>query len=118
VAHGSLRGVVRSLGLGNINDGAGHGADHDYATGRLALDQVLGDIDSEEVCAIHIDAPQLLHTIEGVVYGLEVLCEARRGDQVIDLAVLGQDFGHGGIHGVGISDVRVMGGDIGHSVWN
>jgi hypothetical protein len=34
--------VVRSLGLGNINDGAGHGADHDYATGRLALDQVLG----------------------------------------------------------------------------
>ena len=115
VAHGSLRGIVRSLRLGNINDSAGHGADHNDATGRLPLHKVLSNIDGEEVCAVDIDAPQLLHTVEGVVDGLEVLGEAGRRDQVIDLAVLGQDFGHGIAHGVGVGDVSVMGGDIGHT---
>lgn len=118
VAYSSLRGVVRSLGLGNINDSAGHGADHDDAPGRLPLHQVLSNINGEKVCAVDIDTPQLLHTVEGVVDGLEVLGEAGRRDQVIDLAVLGQDFGHRIAHRVGVSDVGIMGGDLGHTVWN
>lgn len=70
-----LGGVVRSLGLGNVDDGAGHGADHNHAAGGLTLHEVTGDGGGEEVGAVDVDSPQLAHAVDRVVDGLEVLGE-------------------------------------------
>ena len=114
--NGSFGRIVRRLGLGHIDDGARHGADHDNAAGRFALHEVAGHADSEEVGAVDVDAPELLHAVVGVGDGVEVLGEAGRGDEVVDAAVGGEDFGDGCCDGVGVRDVPVVGGDFGASV--
>ena len=108
--------IVRRLGLGHVDDGPRHGADHDDAAGRFALHEVAGHADGEEVGAVHVDAPELLHAVVGVGDGVEVLGEAGGGDEVVDAAVGREDFGDGGCHGVGVRDVGVVGGDFGAPV--
>lgn len=115
MAHGSLGSVVRRLGLGHVDNGAGHAADHDNAAGSLALHQVLGDAGGEEVCAVDVDTPELLHAVERVRDGVEVLREAGRGDEIVDFAVLGKHFRDGGVDGVGARNVGIVCGHIGHS---
>lgn len=88
----SLRGVVRSLWLGDVDNGTTHGADHDNAARCVALHQVLGNTNSKEPCAVNIDAPQLLHAVVWVFDGWEVLGEAGGCDEVVDLAVLCDDL--------------------------
>ena len=69
-------GVVGSLRLWDVDNGAAHGADHDNAAIGLALHQVLRDTDGEQPGAVDVDTPQLLHAVVWVVYGWEVLCES------------------------------------------
>lgn len=85
--------VVRCLGLRHIDDSTGHTSNHDdAAVCDIASHQVTGDTCREEVCAIDIDAPQLLYPLVWVCLCGEVLGEAGRGDQVVNLAVLVKDF--------------------------
>lgn len=88
----SLCGVVRSLRLRDVDDGATHGADHDNAAGCIALHQVLGNTNSEEPGAVDVHTPKLLHAVVWVVDGREVLGEAGGCDEVVDLAVLRDDL--------------------------
>lgn len=113
VAHSGLGCVVGSLGLGNIDDGTRHAADQDNAAGGLALDQMLGDTGGEEVGSVDVDAPKLPHPINGVGNSVEVLCETGRIDQVVDLAMLLDDFFEGCVHGVRIRNIAVVGSDLG-----
>ena len=108
--------IIRRLGLGNVDHGTRHGADHHDTARRFAFHEVPGNADGEEVGAVHIDAPELLHAVVGVGDGVEVLGEAGGGDEVVDTAVGGDDFGDGGCDGVGVRDVAVVGGDFGASV--
>lgn len=68
------------LGLGNVDNGTGHGPDHDHGAGSIALHQVSGNAGSEEVGTVDVDGPKLAHTVDGVLDGLEVLGETSRGD--------------------------------------
>ena len=88
MANCSFRGVIRRLRLGNVDDCAGHGADHDHAAWGFTLHQVTRDSRREEVCSINIDPPELLDTVERIRDGIEVLGEARGGDQVVNLAMV------------------------------
>lgn len=103
------------LGLGHVDDGARHAADHDDATRALALHEVASDGGGEEVGAVDVDSPELAHAINGVVDGLKVLGEASRGDEVVDLSVGSEDLGDAGLDGLGVRDVGVVGGDLGDS---
>lgn len=78
MAHGSLCCIVGSLRLRDVDNGARHASDEYHAAGCLALHEVLCDGDREQVCAIDVDAPELPHSVDRVVDGLEVLCEAGR----------------------------------------
>lgn len=111
--HSSLRSVVRSLGLRDVDNGAGHRADHHDAAGRLTFHQVLGHASREEVGAVDVDAPELLDAIERILNRVEVLGEASRGHQVVDLAVLANDLGKDIRDRVGGGNIGVVGGDLG-----
>lgn len=116
VADAGLGCVVGGLGLGDVDDGAGHAADHDHAARALTRHEVAGDRGGEEVGAIDVDGPELAHALDGVVDGLEVLGEAGRGDEVVDLAVGGDDLGDAGFDGLGVRDIGVVGCDFGDAV--
>ena len=115
VANCSFRGVVRRLGLGDVDDCAGHGADHDHAAWGFTLHQVTRDSGREKVCSINIDAPELLDAVERVCDGIEVLGEARGGDQVVNLAMVLDNRLNCCIDRVGVGDVRIVGGDLGNA---
>lgn len=99
--------------LGNVDNGAGHAANHDDAAGSAALHQVTGDTGSEEVGAVDVDAPELAQAVDGVVDGLEVLGKAGRGDEVVDLAVGLDNLSDTGVDGLLVADVCVVSGDLG-----
>lgn len=101
------------MGLGHIDNGTTHAADEDHAAGGLALHQVLGDGDSEEVGAVDVDAPQLAQAVDGVVDGIVVLGEASTGDQVVDLTVLRDDAVDAGLDTIRVRNVSVVSRDLG-----
>jgi hypothetical protein len=72
----SLGSVVGSLGLRHVDDSATHASNEDNATRSLALHKVTSDSGSEEVGAVDVDTPELSHTVDGVLDGVEVLGEA------------------------------------------
>lgn len=55
------------------------------------------DGDGEQVCTVDVDAPELADAVDGVVDGLEVLGETGGCDEVVNLAMLLDDFGDGGV---------------------
>lgn len=73
-----------------------------------------GNRRGKQVCAIDVDAPQLAHAVDGVVDSLKVLCEAGRGDEVVNLAMLLNDLGNTGIDGRGIRDIGIVSSDLGN----
>lgn len=105
VPDAGLGGVVGSLRLGHIDNGARHAADHDHAARSLALHEVAGDRGGKEVGAVDIDSPDLAHAVDGVVDGLEVLGEPGRGDKIINLAMSLDDLGNTGLDGLGVGNV-------------
>lgn len=110
VADGGLCRVVGRLRLRHVDDGAGHAADHDDAAVRdvASLHQVAGHARGEQVRAVDIDAPELLDPVVRVRLGGEVLGEARRRDEVVDLAVLRDDLVDAVCHAVRVRHVRVV----------
>ena len=92
VANGGFGCVIRGLRLGDVDDGARHGPNHHDTTRGLPLHQVTSNSGSEQIRSIHIDAPELLHTVEGVGNRIEILGEAGRSDQMVNLAVILDDF--------------------------
>lgn len=72
-----------------------------------------GDRGSKQVGAVHIDRKQLAHAVNGVVGGLEVLTEACAGDEVVNLAVLRENFGNAVVDAVGVGDIGKVSGDSG-----
>ncbi len=115
VPHGCLRSIIWRLRLRYIDNCSGHTPDKDHSTRRLTLDEVLRDADGEEICAVDIDAPELADPLDGVVDGLEVLGEAGGGDEVVDFAVLGDNFCDSGFDGFLRRDVGVVGSYFGDS---
>lgn len=111
----SFGGIVRRLGLRYVDNGAGHGADKDNASASLTRHQVLCSLYGEQVGAIDVDSPQLLHTIKGVRNGIEVLGEAGRCHEVVDLAVLLHNVRKRFRDGFWVRDIGVMGCDLGQS---
>lgn len=103
------------LRLRHVDDGARHAADEYHAAWRLAPHKVLGDSDGEEIRAIDIDSPELAHAVNRIADGIEILSEASRGDEVVDLAMRTDYFSNAGFDGDGVRDVSVVGGDFGNS---
>lgn len=98
MANYSLGRVIRRLGLRNIDDGAGHPANDHYAPQRFSLHQVLCDAGGEEVCPIHNDTPQLLRAGVRIGNNAEILGKSGASNQVVHLALLGNDVGDGVIN--------------------
>lgn len=73
------------------------------------------DRGGKEVCAVDIDSPQLAQAINGVVDGLVVFGKAGRGNKVVNLAVLFDDFGDTSVDRGGVRDVREVSRDLGDS---
>lgn len=70
----------------------------------------------EEVCSIHVDAPELLDTVVRVGDGVKVFGETGRSDQVVNLAVLLDDLGEDGVYRVGVGHVGIVSSDFGQSI--
>lgn len=75
-----------------------------------------GNTSSKVIGAVDVDGPAFLHSLVRIVDGVEVLCETGRGDEVIDVAVLGNDLVDCRIDGVGAANVGVVSGDLRGSV--
>lgn len=71
------------------------------------------DARRKQISSIHIHPPKLLHPLVRVGDGVVVLREAGRGDEVINLAVLGDDLAEGLVDRIGGCNVAVVGGDLG-----
>lgn len=65
----------------------------------------------EKVCAINIDTPKFLHAVRWVCYGIEVLGEAGRCNEVVDFAVIFDNVGHDVLDRHVVGDVAVVGSD-------
>lgn len=107
--------IVGGLRLGNVNNSTRHATYHDDAAWCLALHEVLGDSGSEQVGPIHIDTPQLLHSIVRIRDGVKVLSKPSRGNKVVNLPVLLNDFCNGIVHRFGVGHIGVVSGDGGQS---
>ena len=105
--------VVRCLRLRDVDNSAGHAANEDHCSRCLPLHQMFGNCNCKQVCTIHVDAPKLADSLDRVVDGFEVLGETGRRNQVINLAVLLDDFGDDGFYGLLGGDVGIMCGDLG-----
>lgn len=90
------------MGLGNVDNGTAHTSDEDHAAGGLALHQVLGDSDGEEIGTVNVDAPQLAHAVDRVVDGVVVLGETSAGDEVVDLSMRLDDIFNTALDRVGV----------------
>ena len=108
--------IIRRLGLGHIDDGAAHTADEDHTSRALTLEQMARDARGEEVGAVDVDAPELLHAVVRVRDGVEVLGEAGGSHEVVQLAVRGDAFVDAGRDGVRVRHVAVVGGHLGDVV--
>lgn len=100
--------IVWRLGLRNVDNGSGHGANHDNTSRRFSLHQVPCHTGGEQIRPINVDSPKLLHTIVWICNGIKVLREACRCHQVVNLAVILDDLGNHGVDRVGIRDVSIM----------
>jgi hypothetical protein len=115
VPHSRLRRIVRRLRLRHIDNRARHATNADNATRGTTTHQVLGSLDTEEVCSVDVDAPELLHALVGVGDGFVVFAEAGGGDEAVDFAVFFDDGGEGLSDGFGGGDVAEVAGDEGDS---
>ncbi len=97
MADGCLGCVVGCLRLRDVDDGPGHGSDHDDAALCVSLHQVTGDAGCEQVGPVDVDAPEFLDSIERISDCVEVLGEAGGCDQMVDFAVVLDDFGDRGV---------------------
>lgn len=68
--------VVGCLGLGDIDDGPGHGSYHDHAALCVSFHQVTGNTGCEQVGTVDVDAPEFLDSIKRVGDCIEILREA------------------------------------------
>lgn len=100
MANSGLGSVVGSLRLGNVDDGTAHTSNEDDTTRSLALHEVTSNTSGEEIGAVNIDTPELSHTVDRILDGVEVLSEAGRCDQVVDLAVLADYIGEDALNRV------------------
>lgn len=75
-----------------------------------------GDPGCEQIGAVNIDAPKLLHPVIGVGNCVEVLGETSGGNQVVNFAVILDDVLDGIIDGVWIGDIGVVSCDFGNSM--
>lgn len=108
---GGFGGVVRRLRLRHVDNGAGHGADHDHRAFDLALHEMPRHFAGEKVRAVDIDAPELLHAVWWVCDGVEVFGEAGRCDEVVDFAVVSDYIGHNVLDRHVVRHVTVVRGD-------
>ena len=69
----------------------------------------------EEVSAVNIDAPELLHAIWWVCDGIKILGEAGRCDKVVNLAVVFDDIGNNLLDRDMVGHVTVVGRDFGNA---
>ena len=111
-------GVVRGLWLRYIDDGAGHGSDHHHRALSLAIEQMFSIFTSPEICAVDIDAPEFVEAVGRVGDGIKVFSKAGGGDQVVDFAMVTEDFGEAGFDGLVIRNVAEVGGNLGVAVLN
>ncbi len=86
--YSSLGCIVWRLWLRDVHNGAGHGSNHDHGALYLTFKEMSSYLTSEEVCTIHIDAPQLPHPLWWILNGIKILRKAGGCDQVIDLAMV------------------------------
>jgi hypothetical protein len=104
------------LRLGNIDNGTGHAANHDHAAWGLARHEMTGDGCGKQIGAVNIDSPQLAHAINGVVDSLKVFGEASRGDEMVDFAMLFDNFGDAALNRFGVRNVGKVSGDGGDAL--
>lgn len=107
--------VVWCLWLWHIDDGTGHAPDHHNASRLIPLHQMLGHSSCEQISTVHVHAPEFLHPVVRVGYGIKVLGETCRSDQVIDLAMLLNDLRQGAADRRRTGDVAVVRCNLGGS---
>lgn len=73
------------------------------------------DLASKEVGPVNVHAPELPQAIWWVCDSVEVLGETSRCYQVIDLAVVLDDFGDRGFDRLVVRDIAEMRGDLGNT---
>lgn len=108
--------VVWCLRLGHIDNGAGHGANHDHATLCFSVHQMTGNAGCEQIGAVNIDAPQFLHPVVGIGDCVEVLGKTGRSDKVVDFAMVLDNLLNSSIYGIGIGYIGIVGGNSGDPV--
>lgn len=106
------------LRLRNIDDGTRHAANKYHASGGLSLHEVLRDTGRKHVCPIYVDSPKLAHAVDWVIDGIEVLGEAGRCYQTVDLSVLAQDFGNASLNRYRVRNISAMSSYFGNSEKN
>jgi len=104
------------LRLRDIDNGAAHASDEHHAPRRLPRHEVARHGRREQVGAVDVDGPEPPHAVRRVVGGCEVLGEAGRRDEVVDLAVLRGDVVHARLDAVLVRHVGVVRCDFGKSL--
>lgn len=115
VADGSLGDVVRSLGLRNVDDSTGHGTDENDGALGIVGHSVLSNSLGPEVGASDVDIEDSLEAVMRIVLSGDVLRETSGGDELVDLAVGGNDSCNALVHGLGLGNIASVGSDQGNA---
>ena len=116
MSHGCLCSIVRCLRLRHIDNGARHRANHNHTTLCLALHQMPSNLATEKVCPVNVHAPKLPEPIWWVCDSVEILSETGRCDQVVDLAMVLDNFGDRGFDRLIVRDIAEMRSDLGNTI--
>lgn len=73
------------------------------------------NLGGKEVGAVDIDSPQLSHAINWVIDGFKVLCEASGSDEMINLAMLLDNFSNAALDRFGVRHIGEVGCNSGNS---
>ena len=116
MSHGCLCSIVRCLRLRHIDNGARHRANHNHAALCLALHQMPSNLATKEVCPVNIHAPELPEPVWWVCDSIKILGETGRCDQVVDLAVVLDNFGDRRFDRLIVRHIAEMRGDFGNTI--
>jgi hypothetical protein len=109
MSYGSFGSVVRCLRLRDVDDCPGHAPNEHHAPLCIPLHQMSSHSNGKIISSVDIDAPKLVHSVRRIVDGVVILGEASRGDQMINLSVISEDFFEGIVDGLDIRDIGKVG---------
>jgi hypothetical protein len=108
-------GIINCLWLRNIHNTTTNTPNIDNGAPYPSFHEMLRNSDASEILTVYIDAPEPIERWFRVGDGRDILAVAGAGDEIVDFAVVVNDFCYSGVDGRRRRDICVVSGDFGRA---